>query len=99
MSKGQALYSAKKITLSEPIKFGDEIVKEVNFRKPKAKDLRGLNLEKIGMADIMDVGIRICDQPKPVIDELGMKDTGEFLNVVTDFLSDGLDLGPKPLDI
>lgn len=74
-----------KLTLMEPIQQGSETIKELEFRKPKAKDLRKLPVNA-GTGDILDLAGRLCGQPPSVIDELSIDDTVKVLEVVSDFL-------------
>ena len=38
----------KKVTLKEPLPYGDKELTEISFRKPKAGDLRGVSLVDVG---------------------------------------------------
>lgn len=52
------------ITLSEPIKRGDQVIETINLRKPRAGDLRGLNLQQliaVNVAAILQLLPRISD--------------------------------------
>jgi len=40
------------ITLSEPIKRGDQVFESINLRKPRAGELRGLNLQQLIAVDV-----------------------------------------------
>jgi hypothetical protein len=78
------------IKLKEPIKHGSELITEFTVRKPKAKDLRGLPKDP-NTGDMLNFAGRLCGQPPSVIDELGMEDVNELLEVVGNFM----DLGQK----
>lgn len=73
------------VKLTEPIKFGSETIAELKFRKPKAKDFRGLKMP-LSMGELLDLAGILSAQPKPVIDELGLDDTKKVLEVVGNFL-------------
>ena len=78
-----------KVKLSEPIQFGkDEVIKEINLRKPKAKDLRGLKAD-LGFTDLLDLAVKICDQPRVVIDDLSIEDTQKLMEIVGGFFESG----------
>ncbi len=88
MSEAKQKYHAT-ITLDTPIQWGkDEVIKEINIRKPKAKDLRGLKTD-IGFTEILDLTIKICDQPRAVIDDLEIEDTQKLMEVVGGFFENG----------
>lgn len=76
---------SKKLTLKEPIKFGEDTITELEFRKAKAKDLRKLPTNP-STGDVIDLAGRLCNQPPRVMDELGIDDLMEVMEVVSDFL-------------
>ncbi len=82
------------LTLSEPVKLGDEgeTITALHFRKPKAKDFRSMPLE-IKMGDMLDLAARISGQPGPVIDLLGTDDMFKVMEVVGAFMPAGLPTG------
>lgn len=82
------------ITLKNPIKFGNEMIEKINLQEIKAKHLRGLPMEP-KMSDLLDLAIKIGDQPKSVIDELSMADTKVLMTAVGGFLEDGPETGQK----
>ncbi|MBC3860474.1 phage tail assembly protein [Undibacterium jejuense] len=43
----------KTITLDEPLKRGDTLIKEVTLRKPKAGELRGVSLVDLGNINVV----------------------------------------------
>jgi hypothetical protein len=73
------------IKLEEPIKFGSEVISELNFRKPKAKDLRSLSMSAKA-DDLLKLAGKLCGQPDSVIDEMCIDDTKKVLDLVSDFL-------------
>ena len=73
------------VKLSEPMQFGSETIAELKFRKPKAKDFRGLQMP-LSMGALLDLAGHLAAQPKSVIDELGLADTKKVLEVIGDFL-------------
>lgn len=75
----------QKFTLKEPIKQGSEIISELEMRKPKAKDFRGMPVQP-GVSDLLDLAGRLCAQPKSIMDELGVEDVKIILQAVSDFL-------------
>lgn len=74
-----------KLKLKEPITWGSETIAELEIRKPKAKDLRGLPLQ-MGFGDMLKLAARCAGQPDPVIDELSIEDTTALLEVLGGFM-------------
>lgn len=75
----------QKFTLKEPIKQGSEIISELEMRKPKAKDFRGMSMNP-DVGALLDLAGKLCAQPKSVMDELGVEDMKVILQAVGDFL-------------
>lgn len=97
MSPKNPVVYVKTITLENPIKWGeDEVIKEVNLRKPKSKDLRGLKSD-LGFTELLDLTVKVSDQPRGVIDELEGADIMNVLEVVGDFFGVGLKAGKEKL--
>lgn len=87
--------SSTKVTLHEPIQFGEQTITELTIRKPKAKDFRALPLD-MKMGDILDLVGRLTGQPKAVIDELGIEDLQEVSSLVEGFVPGGRATGHTP---
>lgn len=75
--------------LGSPVKWGSEMISQINLRKPKAKDLRGLKAD-LGFTELLDLTIKICDQPRGVIDDLEIEDTQKLMEIVGGFFESGL---------
>jgi hypothetical protein len=84
-----------KIVLRKPIKFGEETIMELELRDPKAKDFRKFPMQPT-MGDILDLAGHLAGQPKQVIDELGVKDMTEVLEIVGAFFPSGPETGTEP---
>lgn len=82
------------IKLREPITFGSETISELRVRPPKAKDIRTLPA-KPTTGDILNLAGRLCGLTPPQIDEMGMADTSELLEVVGNFMQPGLQTGTR----
>lgn len=78
----------KVLKLKEAIKFGSEDISELTIRAPKAKDIRGLPAQP-NTGDILNLAAKLCGQTPSVIDELGMEDTVELLEIVGNFMAPG----------
>ncbi len=87
----------KVLKLSEPIKFGEETVHELHFRKPKARDLKVMK-GKGGVGDVLALAAQLCDQPPSMIDELCIDDTMEVVEIVGNFMGAGRRTGEKSSD-
>lgn len=83
--------------LKVPIKFGQDTITELTFRRPTAKDFRafpvGLN-PTIGQ--VLDVGSLLCGHPPVVMNKLDPVDMVEVVTIVTGFLEPGQTTGEKP---
>jgi hypothetical protein len=82
------------LKLKEPVQQGSEIISELKFRAPKAKDFRRLPSNP-QTGDILDLAGRLCGQPPSMIDELGMEDMKAVLEVVGNFMEPGQQTGAK----
>lgn len=77
------------VQLKEPFKYGETQFTELKFKKPKAKHLKGLDINRMSMDDILLLGANLSGEPSPVIGELGMADTFHIVEVIGDFLPAG----------
>lgn len=76
----------KTLTLSEPVKFGDEELSTLTIRWPKGRDFRAVkSATPIGMA--LDLAAELCDVPPSVIDDLAADDTKAVMGIVGPFLA------------
>lgn len=68
--------------LTNPIKWGNEIISELVFREIVAKDLRSIKLSSMQFGDILDLAAKLSGHPPSVLDQLSMADvTGVVQNV------------------
>ena len=79
-----------RVTLSHPLKVGDELIAEVTIRRPKVRDLRAMEkAREPGVTDI-DQGIAmaaaLCDLPLEAVDEMDAVDFASISEVITRFL-------------
>lgn len=81
------------VKLREPIQFGSELVSELRFRRPKAKDFRRIKSDGHDFDMILTLAGRLCGQPSQVIDELGLEDMQEVIELVGGFMPSGLATG------
>lgn len=86
----------KKITLQKPIRFGDDVIAELDLREPTAGDFRGLVMRTDGAIDMdtmLTLAGRSCGHPPSVIDKLGCADLMQVLAVVGGFIGGGPRIG------
>ena len=71
-----------KVTLSEPITVGSELIREVTLRKPKLGDLVGMpdGLTEFGKASYLIA--TLADMLPPVVAELSIADTQTLSNEI-----------------
>jgi hypothetical protein len=74
-----------KLTLKHPIKFGSEMITELTFRKPKAKDFRSFPAGTPTMGDILTLVGHLANQPDTVVDELSVEDMAAVSKVIDSF--------------
>lgn len=84
------------VELKEPIEFGSETITEIVVNKPKGKHFRKLPVEPKLMDELWPFACAICNQPAKVLDELGADDFIAVMEVVGNFMPDGLEIGGNP---
>jgi hypothetical protein len=82
-----------KLELKHPFTYGSAEIKVINYRRPKAKDLKRININKIETGDIIGLFASISDQMPPAIDEMDAEDTMKAIEIVSDFLAPGQEIG------
>lgn len=86
----------KTIKLGFPFDFGDRHITEVNFtRRPKAKDLKGINVSAMQADDTAILLGRITDLSTPEIEEMDLSDFTLLGNALADFLPGSLKTGSR----
>ena len=70
----------------DPIDQGDEQILELRLKKPKAKHLKKMKLDQPTMEDMLILAGKLAAEPPSVIDELGVEDLFEVIEVIGDFL-------------
>ena len=85
------------VKLKHPITIAGREVVELAFRRPKAKDMRGLNFGEEKRFDmIFELAGRLSGETDVVIGELDIEDMMEVQAVVGGFFSGGLKTGNEP---
>ena len=87
----------KTITLEHPFKFGDENISQILIlRRPKAKDLKGLNMQAMQAEDVCKLLGKISNLSTPQIEEIDLADFNSLGEAMKDFLPNTLE-GGKPI--
>lgn len=79
--------------LKHPITSGDEQVKVLKFRRPKAKDFRGMDLNKLDMSAFIVMASRLSGLLPTEIDEIDGEDWTNVLEIIANFISPGRKTG------
>ncbi|WP_432721292.1 phage tail assembly protein [Jeongeupia wiesaeckerbachi] len=74
------------ITLSRPVRFGDDDITELKLREPLAGDFRALNEPSDVFASSLNLAAELAGLPASVIDRLGLDDTQAVIKAVNPFL-------------
>jgi hypothetical protein len=78
--------SSVKIKLKDPVSHGSETIKELEIRKPKAKDLKEMPLMNQNIGHFLTMASNLSGQPPSVIEELSIPDMQEVVAVVQNFI-------------
>lgn len=81
------------LTLKHPFKYGSSEVKTINYRRPKAKDLKRIKPDKLETGDLIDLFAAISDQQPPLIEEMDAEDAMAAIGIVSNFLAGGQETG------
>lgn len=81
------------LELKHPVQFGSQIITEIHYRRPKAKDLKRIKPEQLETGDLINLFASISDQDPPVIDELDAVDILVAVQLVGGFLAPGQETG------
>ena len=76
--------------LEKPIKFGKDYIESFKLKEPTCKDMRTINAHgNMTFGDLLDIGQRLTEQPRRVIDSLSKKDAVALVDRVGFLLGDG----------
>ena len=79
------------LELEKPIKFGKDFIESFTLRDPSCKELRSLRVNgDMTFGDLLDIGQKLVEQPRRVIDCLCKKDAFALVERVGFLLEDGL---------
>jgi hypothetical protein len=81
--------------LKHPFQYGKDapMITVINYRRPKAKDLKRIKPDKLETGDLIDLFAAICDQSPPCIDEMDAEDAMAAIGIVSNFLAGGQETG------
>jgi len=80
------------LALKMPVVFGTETITELQIRRPKGKDLRGMGADK-GMDDMLALLSKCSGQPPKLIDSLDCSDVFAACEVLGNFMQNGRETG------
>jgi hypothetical protein len=84
-------YNPYKIVLEKPVQFGKELIETLTLRDLTCKELRTIKLNgDMTIGDLLDIGQKLCETHRKVIDKLCKKDAMELVDRVGFLLEDGL---------
>jgi hypothetical protein len=87
------MISKKRYDLKEPIQAGGEEITFLEMRKPIAKDLHKFPAQMKSLGEMLPFVAHLCAVPTSTIEQLGLEDTMNLVEVIMDFLPDSLKTG------
>ncbi len=83
------------IVLTNPVKFGEETIAKLEFRRPRGRDFRELKGMDSPVGAMLDMAACLAGVSAKVIDELCVEDTIAVLEVMGSFFPSSLQTGRK----
>lgn len=84
-------YNPYEILLEKPIQFGKQVIDKLELRDLTCKELRTLKLNgDMTIGDLLDIGQKLCETNRKVIDNLSKRDAMELVDRVSFLLEDGM---------
>jgi hypothetical protein len=84
------------VPLKYPIQFGSETITQLEFRRGKAGDMKGISLkDEVPANDLMLIASRLCGRAPKVIELVDIEDIGEVTDIALDFYVSFLAAGKK----
>lgn len=87
------------VSLNTPLKHGTEEIAELTFRKPRAGDMRGIEIAiseggiRFDMGALLDLAARLAGVPPMVIDQAELDDVARIVEAVAPLLPASLVAG------
>ena len=84
-------YNPYEILLEKPIQFGKQVIDKLELRDLTCRELRAIKLNgDMTFGDLLDIGQKLCETNRRVIDSLSPKDAMELVDRVNFLLEDGM---------
>lgn len=84
-------YNPYEVVLEKPVRFGKELIEKLTLRDLTCKELRSIKLNgDMTFGDLLDIGQKLCETHRKIIDKLCKKDAMELVDRVGFLLEDGL---------
>lgn len=84
------------VTLKHPVDFGSERVSQLEFRRGRMGDLKGMKVDTVPPADqLLMIASRLCGKPVKVLEMLDAEDGAEVLELALDFFAKCLEGGNR----
>jgi len=74
------------VKLSEPIEWGDDVIKELVLKRPKAKHVKNMDIKNPRIADMLGIAAKLSGHSTAVLDELCTEDMNKVLEAVGELL-------------
>ena len=87
------------IILDEPIIFGSETITEIKLSVPKAKHIKDINMQALGMKDILKITSKLSLISETALDELSIDDVIKVSDALGNLLASGPEIGKSPSEI
>lgn len=85
-----------KYNLKHPVKWGEDEIKELNFRAPKGKDLFELRGDP-STGDMAKIASKLSGVELPIFKEMEVVDFMEVMEIMGNLLHPSLETGDKPV--
>lgn len=85
-----------KYTLKYPLQWGDETITELEFRRPRGKDIFDLKGDNPTPGDLAKIASRLSGKELPIFKELDIDDFVAVLEIVGNFIGSSQKTGDNP---
>lgn len=82
-----------KYKLKEPVKWGEDLIKELEFKKPTIGDIKFMKLKDPTLDDILKLGSKLSGQSQQLIDSLSIEDGLEVAEILGNYLNPSPETG------
>lgn len=81
------------LKLKHPIQYGSQVIGEIRYRRPRAKDLKRIRPENMETGDLINLFAAMSEYDEPTIDEMDAEDALVAIQLVGSFLANGQETG------